>query len=397
MTVSYPDATLTIVGNSPGEVSGWAIPIAAEARRVAEEQGRSLEVALCLPPCQFASGQEHGAAAASGLFDHIVDPRDVVRLCLGLRGWSPAGAPTVLHVGGDFWYSRRLARRWRAPAFAFVERAHVARDHRHFERIFVPTPQVRERLRRNGVPEDRMMITGDPRHDAVMMDQRGAEVDGNGVHPRVTFLPGSRDAIFSAVFPFWVRTAAALRAYLPDARLQTVISPFVSPAVQAALVKQHRSAIHAAGIEVDYGGWRRVAGSDLALTIPGTNTLELALLRVPSLVVLPFSLTPQVPLEGMLDLLLRIPIVGPRVRLAIARRYVARAPYLALPNMRAGRQIMPELVGALTPEQVAAESARLIRDEGARAAMARGLEAIPQEPGASRRILEAMAPVGSAA
>src|SRR3972149_1628972 len=195
MAVSPPDATLTIVGNSPGEVSGWAIPIAAEARRVAEEQGRSLEVALCLPPCQFASGQEHGAAAASGLFDHIVDPRDVVRLCLGLRGWSPAGAPSVLHVGGDFWYSRRLARRWRAPAFAFVERAHVARDHRHFERIFVPTPQVRERLRRNGVPEDRMMITGDPRHDAVMMDRQGAELDGNGGHPGGGGPPGSRGGV----------------------------------------------------------------------------------------------------------------------------------------------------------------------------------------------------------
>ncbi|OFX31119.1 MAG: hypothetical protein A2Z07_03520 [Armatimonadetes bacterium RBG_16_67_12] len=167
--------------------------------------------------------------------------------------------------------------------------------------------------------------------------------------------------------------------------------------MQQALVKQHRAAIHAAGLEVDYGGWRRVAGADLALTIPGTNTLELALLRIPSLVVLPLSLTPEIPVEGILDLLLRIPIVGPKVRLAIARRYVVRAPYLALPNMRAGRQIMPELVGALTPEQVAAESARLIRDEGARAAMARGLEAIPQEPGASRRILEAMAPVDSAA
>jgi hypothetical protein len=397
MAVSPPDLTLTIVGNSPGEVSGWAIPIAAEARRVAEERGRRLEVALCLPPCQFASGQEHGAAAASGLFDHVVDPRAVVRLCLGLRGWSPAGAPVVLHVGGDFWYSRRLARRWHAPAYAFVERAHVARGHRHFERIFVPTPQVRERLLRNGVPDNKLMITGDPLHDAVLMDQRRADLDGNGVHPRVTFLPGSRDAIFSAVFPFWVRTAAALRPHLPDARLQTVISPFVSPRVQEALVKQHQSAIEAAGLEVDHGGWRRVVGSDLALTIPGTNTLELALLRVPSLVVVPFSLTPEIPAEGILDLLLRLPIVGPSVRLALARRYVKRLPYLALPNMRAGRQIMPELVGALTPEQVAAESAQLIRDEGARAAMARGLEAIPREPGASRRILDAMALMDSAA
>jgi hypothetical protein len=387
MTAGAPASSFIIVGNGPGEVAGWAVPIAAEARR--QRDGRPVDVTLCLPPCQFASGQERAAAEAAGVFDRILDPGDVVRLALGFGRWRPAGSPTVLHVGGDFWYSRRLARRWGAAAYAFVERAHVSRVHRAFRAVFVPTAGLRERLVRYGVPDAKIVVTGDPRYDAVLQDAAAAlPPQGANGRPTVTFLPGSRDTVFSAVFPFWVQTAAALRAQLPDARLRTVISQFVSPEVHRGLVARHRETLEAAGIEVDYGGWPKVVGSDLVLTIPGTNTLELAILRIPSLVVLPFSLAPQIPFEGLLEWITRVPYVGPALRLQLARAYVRRVPYVALPNMRAGRRIMPELIGAVTPAQVAEESARLIRDEPARLALARALEAIPRDTGASRRILD---------
>jgi hypothetical protein len=391
MAAGSPASSLIIVGNGPGEVAGWAIPIASEARQRSRTRGQATEITLCLPPCQFASGQEHVAAEAAGVFDHILDPRDVLRLALGLRGWRPAASPTLLHVGGDFWYTRRLARRWGAPAYAFVERAHVARTHRAFRVIFVPTAELQARLVHHGVPEAKIIVTGDPRHDVVLRgDLTPPAPDGNGAHPVVTFLPGSRDTVFSAVFPFWVKTAAALRSQLPEARLQTVISPFVSPGVREALITRHQPTLRTAAVEIGYGGWPQVVGSDLVLTIPGTNTLELALLRIPSLVVLPFSLAPQIPFEGIIEWITRVPYVGPALRLQLARAYVRRVPYVALPNMRVGRRIMPELIGAVTPEQVAEESARLIRDDRARAALARALEAIPQETGAARRILDGM-------
>ncbi|MCL6554099.1 MAG: hypothetical protein K6W08_13410 [Firmicutes bacterium] len=365
------------------------MPIAAEARERSRTQAGRLEITLCLPPCQFASGQERTAAAASGLFDRILNPREVTRLALGLAGWRPAGPAAVLHVGGDLWYSRRLARRWKVPAWAFVERAHIAHGHGAFRAIFVPTVELRERLIRYGVPLGKVTVVGDPRYDAVLRDAASAPpAGGNGTRPTVTFLPGSRDTVFSAVFPFWVETAAALRRELPDARLQTIISPFVSPEARAALLTRYRSTLDAAGIEIGAGGWPRVVGSDLVLTIPGTNTMELAILRIPSLVVLPFSLAPQIPAEGLIEWITRIPYLGPALRLQIARAYVRRRPYVALPNMRVGRRVMPELIGNVTPQQVAAECARLIRDERARAALVEALESVPRETGASGRILD---------
>ncbi len=321
-----------------------------------------------------------------------------MRLALGLPGWTPAATPVVLHVGGEFWFSRRLARRWSARAFAFVERAHIARAHRGFERIFVPTPVLKERLGSLGIPDHKIEVTGDPIQDAVFADRAPAGCrDGNDAHPRVALLAGSRDSVFSAVFPFWVKTAAALRARAPEVRLLAVVSPFVSPSVRRTLLARHHASLDAAGVEVRHGDRPSIRSADLALTIPGTNTLELALMRVPTLVVLPFSLAPQIPVEGAIEWLTRVPRLGLALKLALARRYISRRPYLALPNMRAKRLIMPELVGDVTPEQVADEGARLIRDRAARLDLAEALEAIPIEPGASRRILAAIAPGGAGA
>jgi hypothetical protein len=387
---------LIIVGNGPGEVAGWAIPIAREAREWAARERQPLEISLCLPPCQFASGQERAAAEAAAVFDHVVDPAMTLRLGLGLNGWTPAAQPTLLHVGGDFWYTRRLARRWKARAFAFVERAHIARAHRTFAGIFVASDRLRERLARYGVPFDKVAVTGDPRHDAVIQQHRRA-LASEAVAPRdgrtrkITLLAGSRDTVFNAVFPFWVETGFALRSRLPGADLTIVVSPFVSPAAHLAAVEHHGRALADARIAVVRGSAADVAGSDLVLTIPGTNTLELAIMRVPSIVVMPFSLAPRIPFEGVIEWITRVPFVGPALRLFLAREYVKRQPHgVSLPNMRAGHRIMPEMVGQITAEQIADEAARIVQDDRAMASMAKALEAIPLETGASGRILRAM-------
>jgi lipid-A-disaccharide synthase len=396
-------SALVIVGNGPGEVAGWAIPVAREARERAALDRQPIEISLCLPPCQFASGQERAAADAAEVFDHIVDPAMTLRLGLGFTGWAPGAQPTVLHVGGDFWYTRRLARRWRGRAFAFVERAHIARAHRAFTGIFVANERLRERLTRYGVPFDKVAVTGDPRHDAVIQQHRRAMAQPatarrNGRRPKVTLLAGSRDTVFNAVFPFWVETGVALRSRLPDAELTIVVSPFVSPTGHRAVVERHARALAGANITVARGSAAEVAGSDLVLTIPGTNTLELAILRVPSIVVLPFSLAPRIPFEGITEWITRTPFIGPALRLFLAREYVKRQPHgVSLPNMRAGQRIMPEMVGQITAQQVADEGARIVGDERVIASMAKALEAIPLETGASGRILQAMGLAWSAA
>jgi len=400
MASDAPRSALIIVGNGPGEVAGWALPIAAEAHRWAAEERQPIEVDLCLPPCQFASGREESAAAAAGLFHHILGPKSTLRLALGFPGWAPAAPAIVLHVGGDFWYTRRLARRWGARAFAFVERSHVTRSQHDFERIFVPYRAIAEELVRRGVTREKILVTGDPRHDALLAhtaeaeSRNGSNPPRNGDHmaPTVTFLAGSRDTVFSASFPFWVETAAALRARLPAARLSVAVSPYVSPGVRSAMIARHQHTLHAERIGVEYGGLSDLMGTDLVVTIPGSNTLELALMRIPSIVVLPTNRPLPIPAEGIVEWITRLPLLGPALKLVLIRQSVRRRPYVALPNMQAGRRIVPELVGDFTPEQVAVESAQLLNDGEARRRLVEDLALIPNEAGASRRIIAAMSP-----
>lgn len=389
MTPSAPRAALVIIGNGPGEVAGWAMPVAAEARRWAATQHRSLAITLCLPPCQGASGQERSVAASTGLFDTILDRWMTLRLGLGLSGWMPPARPILLHVGGDFWYARQLGRRWRARTFAFVERAHVARVHEVFEQIFVPTPDLQRRLLDLGVPAAKVLITGDPRNDGLAHHgARAAAPNGDRGRRTVTVLTGSRDAVFKAMLPFWVETVKALRTALPDAHLLMAVSPYVSPQVHQALLSRHRRALDAAGVEVGDGGWSGVLASDLVLTLPGSNTLELAASRIPTIVIAPPPFTRTIAFEGLTDWVARVPGVGLGLKMLRERWYVTRGLYAALPNMRAGRRIIPEFIGKITPERVAAESAWLLDDDAARQKLIQNLEAIPNEPGASRRIIE---------
>lgn len=382
--MSAPTTSLILIGSDPGTVAGLAMPLAAEARRQAAERRQQLEIALLLPPCQYASGQEQGAADSSGLFDRVIGPAATQLLSMGLSGWSPVGVPIVLHVGGDVWYSRRLAKRWSARAFAFVEGAQVARAHQAFEQIFVPTQELSDRLIRLGAPAGKVLITGDPIYDVPGRVPRLAPA---GARPTVTFLSGSRDRVFASMFPFWIATAAALRTRQPEARLVVIISPFVSPRAHRRLVAEHRRALDDSGIEVDYGGWPAIVGSDLVFTIPGTNTLELAVRRIPAIVTASVRQAATFPLEGSLGWIARLPGVGPPITRRFVRAYLRRHPFVALPNVRTRRRIMPELVGDLTPDQVADEGARLLQDEAARQKIIQDLMEIPDETGASRRIL----------
>jgi hypothetical protein len=56
---------------------------------------------------------------------------------------------------------------------------------------------------------------------------------------------------------------------------------------------------------------------------------------------------------------------------------------------------MPELVGDITPSQVADETTKLLQDEGARQKLRDALTAIPDETGAARAVVGAM-PLGVA-
>ena len=108
--------------------------------------------------------------------------------------------------------------------------------------------------------------------------------------------------------------------------------------------------------------YAHMRAADIAVTIPGTNTLELGIAGVPSVVLLPLNKPEVIPLEGPGHWLSLLPVVGPSLK---RRAVLLAAPHLpvSLPNNLSGEKLMVELKGALTLKGVLSEVLGLLEDE----------------------------------
>jgi lipid-A-disaccharide synthase len=98
-----------------------------------------------------------------------------------------------------------------------------------------------------------------------------------------------------------------------------------------------------------------MAAADLALVTSGTATLECALVGCPMVVV--YRLSP--------------------VTYALGRLLIRGVRHIAMPNIIAGREIVPELIqGAATPSAIAAAARDILDDPARRARMVADLGAV---------------------
>ncbi|HEV2440741.1 MAG TPA: hypothetical protein VGX97_11840 [bacterium] len=386
-----PSAELLIVSSGPGEVSTWAVPMARAAAAWAGARGQTLTLSLVLPPCQFASGQEAAFARRQGVFARVLGPRDCLAVVTGLRRLTLAGGGGVLHLGGDLWYSSTLARRAGVPAYAYVETPLIRSRAHRFAQIFVPSQDIADRLISEGVRPGHVAAVGDLRVDALTQARPAARAPHDGV--RVALFPGSRRWIVGGFLPFLLRTAEAMRDRRREIEFALVASPFLRREALAAMLDGRRAALERLGIGVvDGDDLGAAAGADLAITLPGTNTVQLAVLGVPMLVVLPLDRPGRIRTEGLSEWLGRIPGLGSAIKGVMAWRFLRRPHALAWPNRQAGRMIVPEMVGHLDPSEVAQRALAMLNDRAALDAAARDLRELYRTPaGVADRMLDAMA------
>jgi lipid-A-disaccharide synthase len=178
----------------------------------------------------------------------------------------------------------------------------------------------------------------------------------------VALLPGSRPQEVKSLLPEMLSAVALLRAR--DPRVRAVIAQaadqltrWISPAVQRAEF----------AVPVVLGRpYDVLAAADAAIVASGTATLEAALLEVPMVVAYRVS----------------------RVTYEIGRRVVT-IPRIAMPNILAGRSIVPELIqDAASGPNLARHAAPLLFDADAAARMRSDLRAAAGDlgpPGAIRR------------
>ncbi len=388
---------VVLTSNGPGELYTWVRPV-VDAWRRAEPDA---DVRVVLVPCQFAAGGEPGIART---FDVAGVTTAAQFVAAGATGRAPRGVEAgpggvVISLGGAGAHATALARRLGVPAFKY---AFVPARSRGLKRLFVHDDATRRKARLLGVPSDRVEVVGNLVADAV---RAGGDVGAPGA-PHVLLMAGSRDAFAVHLIPLVLAVADRLAARYPGARFVWPVPRMLRPeTLQAGLDGVERAtfggtrarregdrAVTEAGTVVELADegarYAHMRAADVALTIPGTNTLELGIAGVPSVVVLPLNRPEVIPLEGPGHWLSLLPVVGIPLKRRAVRLFVERLRYpVSLPNQFSGEPLMDEIKGVIDPDAVAARLAALIDDPDERARRRERLHATMPRPGAADRLV----------
>jgi lipid-A-disaccharide synthase len=237
------------------------------------------------------------------------------------------------------------------------------------DKVLVLFPFEQALYERAGVPVE---FVGHPLVDLARARQdRGAFLSAHGLRPEaptLALLPGSRTNELHRLGPVLAAALPRIAARVPGVQFVVACAPTL-PADAF-----HELAAGAGGIRPTLVRDRTddvLHACDAVVTASGTATVQTALHGRPMVVVYKLS----------------------SLSYAIGKPFV-RVSLYAMPNLVAGRAIVPELIqGGCTPERIAAEAVSLLTDRRRHEEMQRALQEIAGRlgaPGASARAADAV-------
>ena len=353
---------IVLVANSPGELAALVKPIAEEFSR-----DKTKRLILVLTPCQYTSGKELEFTKTLTGISELITAAQYKRWAFWNRKpkltFSVKGI--VLFLGGDLAHAMIIARKLKYPAYAYIDERIAWKN--FYKKFFVPDRSTYDKFCRS-TPAGKLEIVGDLMVDSVTGLKKWAPES-----KVVTFMPGSRQWEINYMTPLYKEIMALIRQEMPEARFQLVSSPFIKawPIAGAKMI-----------------GFEDIANSEVVVTIPGTNTAKIAARGVPMVVVFPLNHPEVIPMEGIADLIGKLPVVGRRFKKLVAETVNKKTKYFALPNQKADREIAPEIRGLIEPGVVAQKVLELLKSPGKRELMSHELIAAMGGPGAAAKIVE---------
>lgn len=398
-TTDRPLVVITV--NGPGEVSSWLLPLATELKR----QISDVEICVALMPCVFSTGAELDVIQQLGCVDRVCTVRET--LALAVFGKKPPGFRKgargfVMHLGGEAWISLAVSKWLRLPCHAYVESPFPIQS--FFDRIFftnfhsVPVTKMGSR----GSMVGEMMVDA----SRLRCPERPPRRDGKIT---IGLYPGSRAVIAKFTLPFLAVVAERIAReregydfviakadFLSLDFLKSIPSiddgrPLEATHLRYTEADGTSSLVTDGGLALPIVSPREAVGRiDLAVTIPGTNTAEMASLGIPMVVFVPTWWADIAPLPGLAGHVGRIPLVGKWIKRLGALLYLRNLKFTAHPNRRTNRPVVPEVIGHITSTDVTQAIFGVV-DRGL-APLEAELRAIMGEPGATRRLVDALRP-----
>lgn len=268
---------------------------------------------------------------------HAVDAAVVIdsptlHLPLAARAQS-AGVPLLYYIAPQIWA-------WGSY------RIHKLRN--RCDRVAAILPFEEKYFRDQGVE---VTYVGHPLAEQLadyLIDQHTVRDMRSAGSPFIALLPGSRKHVVQSILPGQLEVAQQITQALPRAAFGvSVANPQVAPVIREMVG-------HPSVKVTEYRGKHPelIRASDLVLVASGTSTLEVALHDRPMIVM----------------------YNGSRLFYHLIARWMIGTSHLALPNILAGREIVPEFMPYYTSSKpIAARAIELLKSEEKRQAMVHDL------------------------
>jgi len=373
---------IVITSNSPGEVSTWVKPAVKELKQTYPDS----IIHIFLPPCVFASGSEKKVLLNMAEIDRVYDKNEYLKYILLRKsplGFSPGAKGIVIFLGGDLFHAVLLGKRLDYPVLAYSEG--VYNRSKSISKFMVPDFRTEKKLLNKNIAKDKVQVTGNLMLDAIEPSLSKKEVkelfniEDNFI---ITLFPGSRLAEVEYMLPFFLESILLLynkyekknhykillsrSPFVDEKQLSNIFYDYLqSNKLNGDYIKRDRYDILRVYRNTDKDGGSKeitleilvftslqytlMQITDLALTIPGTNNLELAYFGTPMLVLLPLNKPEAIPLEGAIGLIGQIPILGTALKRFLVPKMAKQIKYVSLINIIADEEIVPEVKGVLQP------------------------------------------------
>jgi len=411
---------ILILSNAPGELTTWVYPVLQELdKRLAKRAEKSnFRISIVLSPCTHASGNETAIAQNFPNVDRVLPPEDFFKFLLWNQtpDWEWAKDGIVIFLGGDQIFPIVIGKRLGYKTLIYAE--WEARWLNWGDRYAVRNASIK-------IPDKyqhKVSVVGD-----LMVDREVYQVNAKenskeklAEKLKIVLMPGSKAMKLMQGVPLMLGAADYLKSKLPNLKFAIALAPTLTPeklakfadpnpltdlveGASAELIYQaeHPYLKTTAGTEVEL--YTKFPAHDLfrdcplCLTTVGANTAELAALGVPMLIVLPTNqLDAMRSWDGIGGLLANLPIVGTGfaklINYFVFKSLLApkngQKKLFAWANIWAGEEIVPELLGHLTAQQVGEALLELLEHPEKLATMRDRLQAICGQKGASRRIVD---------
>ena len=375
---------ILILSNGPGEVTTWVRPVVKALRKVFPE--KQVRISVMLSPCPHSTGQEVEILSSYPEVDRVQGAEDFFRFLLfgkTKQNWQWCDSPpetlrergVVLFLGGDQIFPVLIGKRlgyktiiyaeWQALWYSWVD---------HFALM---KPQIISNI----PPKYRYkcQVVGDLMAD--IEKQHPIEINTNT--ELIGLLPGSKPAKLAQGVPLSLAVAEYIHQKRPQTKFIILVAPTLkldtlakyanlkeNPVIKkvgnvtAELVipkqeEQNPFFLTSGGVKVDlitqFPAYEKLSQCSFCLTTIGANTAELTSLAIPMMVIIPTNqIDAMRAWDGLPGILANLPVVGTAFAKTINwlawQWFQQKRALYAWPNIWAGEEIVPELVGHLTPE-----------------------------------------------